>query len=655
MSNQPNNPQEPIDFKARVDDAASVEMLEKAKQDCIDTCFDRYETQKNQCKFGKDGVCCKICYMGPCRITPRSPKGICGADADTIAARNLLREITGGSSAHSDHGRHVALLLKEIAEGHEVGYEVKDEQAVYEAAAAYGIETEGRELMAVLRDVAEVFIGDFTAQHETLRTLSLAPQKTQNTWANLGITPQGIDRMIVEAMHRTHMGVDHDYRNILKHGFRQSIANGWGGSRIATMASDILFGTPRALRAEVNLGVLKENNVNIIVHGHEPTLSDMIAIAIKQPDIIEYAKAAGAEGVTVGGICCTANEILMRHGVPIAGNFLQQELAIVTGAVEMMIVDVQCVMPSLPFVAEHYHTKIVTTTPMAMMVGAEPFEFDEVHALDSAKSLVKMAIDNFKNRDKTIVSIPQDKETVIAGFSVREIKYMLGGTFRASFRPLNDAIIQNRIKGVVGIVGCNNPKFKTDWYCNELVKELIKNNVLVVETGCCAIASGKNGKLTPETALDLAGPGLKEVCETVGIPPVLHMGSCVDNSRILEACAEIVKEGGLGDSIAGLPAAGVCPELMSEKAVSISHYFVASGVDVFIGHPFHITGSENVYKFLTEEAKEMFGAAMHFVEDPIEAAKQIIAVLDEKREKLGINKKHERKLVDQKDRRAADV
>lgn len=639
-------------FKDKADDQASVQMLDKAKCDGICTVYDRYETQKNQCKFGKDGVCCKICYMGPCRITPRSPLGICGADQNTIAARNLLREISGGSSAHSDHGRHLALLLLEIAHGKEVGYTVKDPEAVFYTAKLYGIETEGREMLDVLKEVAETMIGEFTSQEEPLRTVSFAPQKTQQTWAAQNVIPQGIDRMIVEAMHRTHMGVDHDYKNLCMHGFRQSIANGWGGSRIATMASDILFGTPRALRSEVNLGILKKENVNIIVHGHEPTLSDMIAIAVKQDDIIEYAKAAGAQGVTLGGICCTANEILMRHGVPIAGNFLQQELAIVTGAVEMMIVDVQCVMPALPLVAEGYHTKIVSTQEMAKTIGAEPFHFDEIHALDSAKELVRRAIDNFKNRRQELVNIPEEKRPVIAGFSIREIKYMLGGSFRASFRPLNDAIIAGRIKGVVGIVGCNNPKFKTDWYCNELVKELVKESVLVVETGCNAVSSGKDGKLTPEAALEFAGQGLREVCEAVGIPPVLHMGSCVDNTRILEACTEIVKEGGLGDSIAGLPAAGVCPELMSEKAVSISHYCVASGIDVFIGHPFHITGAEGVYKLLTEESKEMFGAAMHFVEDPYEAAKQILAVINEKREKLGINKKQERKLLDQKDRRA---
>ena len=642
-------------FAARVDDQASVEMLAKAQNDCVETCYDRYETQKNQCKFGKDGVCCRICYMGPCRITPKSPRGICGATADTIVARNFLREVTGGCAAHSDHGRHVALLLKEICEGKQTGYQIKDEKALYENAEKYGIQTEGKTLFEVGSELADILIGEFTSQTQPLKTLTLAPKKTQGMWERFGIQPLGVDRMCVEAMHRTHMGVDHDYKNLLKYAFAESLSDGWGGSRVATIASDILFGTPRAVRAEVNLGILEEENVNIIVHGHEPTLSDMIAIAVKDPEIIEYAKAAGAKGVTLGGICCTANEILMRHGVPIAGNFLQQELAIVTGAVEMMIVDVQCVMPSLPMVAEHYHTKIMSAVEMAKTIGAEPFDFDENNALESAKTLVRMAIDNFKNRDKSKVNIPKEKQTVIAGFSVEEIKYMLGGTYRASFRPLNDAIIANRIKGVVGIVGCNNTRFKTDWYTNELVKELVKNNVLVVETGCCAIASGKNGKLTPETALEYAGPGLKEVCEAVGMPPVLHMGSCVDNSRILEACSEIVEEGGLGDSIGGLPAVGVCPELMSEKAVAISCYFVASGVDVFIGHPFHITGSENVYKYLTEDTKEMYNAAMHFEADPIKAAQDIIAVIDAKREKLGINKKQERKLIDQKERREIDV
>jgi carbon-monoxide dehydrogenase catalytic subunit len=461
--------------------------------------------------------------------------------------------------------------------------------------------------------------------------------------------------MVVESMHRTHMGVDHDYRNILMQAFRTSLADGWGGSRIATMVSDILFGTPSPVRSAANLGVLGEKTVNIVVHGHEPELSEMLAIASQNPEIINYAKQAGAEGITLAGICCTANEILMRHGIPIAGNFLQQELAVITGAVEMMLVDVQCCMPSLPEVASAYHTEIVSTTYMAKTIGAIHVSFNEDQALASAKTLIKRAIDNYKNRDPNKVAIPKENKPMVAGFSVDAIKYMLGGRFRASFRPLNDAIIQDRIKGVVGIVGCNNPKTKLDSYINTLTRELIKNNVLVLKTGCAAIASAKEGILTPEAALEMAGKGLREVCEAIGIPPVLHMGSCVDNSRILEAGTEIVLEGGLGDDLSQVPAVGVAPEWMSEKAVAIGCYFVASGIDVILGHPFHIEGSENVTKFLNEETKDIFGGSFHVCGDPLEAANKIMKLLNEDRKRLGIDKKAERKLFDMKDRRKLDV
>ncbi len=638
-----------------VSDDASKAMIEKGIADCVDTCFDRMETQKNQCKFGTSGVCCKICHMGPCKITPKSPYGTCGADVDTIVARNFLREVVAGTSAHSDHGRHLVLLFKKAALGEGGDYKIKDEKALREIAPKYGVAIAGRTNNEIALELANLWIGEFTSQEETLKTLKLAPEKRQNLWANLDVAPLGIDRMCVESMHRTHMGVDHDYKNLLKQAFRTSLSDGWGGARIATQASDILFGTPTPVRSSVNLGVLEKRNVNIIVHGHEPALSEMLAEAVFLPEVLDYAKAAGAQGVTLAGLCCTANEILMRRGIPVAGNFLQQELAIITGAVEMMITDVQCVMPSLPNVSKSYHTEIISTSDIAKTVGSSHVSFDEENALESAIKLIKRAIDNFKNRDPQKVSIPSDKRPLIAGFSVDAIKYMLGGTYRASFRPLNDAIISGRIRGVVGIVGCNNTKAQTDYYNNVLTEELIKRNILVLQTGCSAQASGKAGALTPERALEIAGPGLKEVCEAVGIPPALHMGSCVDNCRILEAASEIVLEGGLGDDLAGIPAVGVAPEWMSEKAVAIGCYFVASGVDVILGQPFNISGSDNVTKFLNEETTELFGGSFHYIPDPMDAVVKIEELIDNARAQLGINKKVERKLMDMKDRRALDV
>ena len=639
----------------RVCDLASIEMLTKSFTDKVDTVFSRADTQRSVCTFGKNGVCCRLCYMGPCRITPKAPRGVCGADADTIVARNYVREVASGTAAHSDHGRHLVLLLKKVAEGKGGSYRIADEQALRYGARLYNVEELGRTKEAVALDLANLFVSEFNRQEGPLETLKLAPKRRQGIWRNQNIEPSGIDRMVVESLHRTHMGVDHDYRNLLRHAFRASLADGWGGSRVASIVSDVLFGTPSPVRSRANLGVLGAKTVNIVVHGHEPALSEMLAIASREPEILADAKAAGADGLTLAGICCTANEILIRHGIPVAGSFLQQELAIITGAVEMLITDVQCCMPSLPDVAQAYHTEVVSTSDIAKTIGSAHMPFDEEHALESARTLIRRAIANYKNRDPRKVTIPKASQPLVAGFSVAAIKYMLGGTYRASFRPLNDAIIQGRIKGIVGIVGCSNPRMKTDSYVNALTRELIKREVIVLKTGCAAIASAKAGLLTPEAALEIAGPGFREVCEAVGIPPVLHMGSCVDNSRLLEAATEVVMEGGLGDDLSDVPVVGVAPEWMSEKAIAIGCYFVASGVDVILGHPFHIGGSENVTRFLNEEARELYGASFHVCPDPESAAEKVMEIINRKREKLGINRKAERKLYDMKDRRALNV
>jgi carbon-monoxide dehydrogenase catalytic subunit len=639
----------------RVLDPASIEILRKAEIDGLQTAFSRMDTQEAQCKFGSQGLCCRVCHMGPCRITNKTPLGVCGADAHTIVARNYLREVVGGAAAHSDHARGLVLLLKKVAQGLEGGYQIRDERALRRNAARYGVENLERSKEEIAADLADRMLEEFTSQERTLKGLELAPLNRQGVWRKHGVEPLGIDRMLVESMHRSTMGVDHDHRHLLQQAMRTALADGWGGSRAASIVSDILFGTPRPIRGDVNLGVLGESTVNIVVHGHEPILSEMLALAVRDPEIETAAVQAGADGVTLAGVCCTANEILMRHGIPVAGNFLQQELAIITGAVEMMVVDVQCCMPSLPEVASAYHTEIVSTSEIAQTAGATHLPFEEDRAYEDAKALVRRAIDNYRNRDRNKMAIPSHRRPLIGGFSVEAIKYMLGGAFRASFRPLNDAIMQGRITGVAGIVVCNNPKIQMDAYATTLTRELVRNNVLVLKTGCAAIASAKAGLLLPEAGLNDAGHGLREVCEAVGMPPVLHMGSCVDNSRILEAATEIVLEGGLGEDLSDIPAVGVAPEWMSEKAITIGCYFVASGIDVILGHPFHIEGSDKVTGFLNEGARDLFGASFHVEADPQAAAKKVLEILNRRREKLGINKKAERKLMDMKDRRKIHV
>ncbi len=644
-------------------DSASVRMIEKAAKDEVNTAFDRAGAMK-PCPIGSDGSCCKNCAMGPCRVPlPKAKKetpeekqkrrGVCGATAETIAARNFIRMIAGGAAAHSDHGRLVSELFLAVAKGEAPGYAIKDEQKLLQVALDWGVEIGNRTNQEIAIDIGNIALNEFGKQEGELLFLRRAPLKRQELWRKLGVAPRGIDREIVEIMHRTHMGVDQDYQNLLKQGTRAALADGWGGSMIATELQDIMFGTPAPVIGRVNLGVLKKDEVNIIIHGHEPLLSEMIVAVSREPAMIELAKAKGAKGINLAGICCTANEILMRHGVPLAGNFLQQELALVTGAVEAMVVDVQCIMQSLPDIAQCYHTKIITTSPKAKIPGAMHIEFDEHNAVESARAIVKTAVENFPNRGENI-DIPKEQSDLVAGFSHETINYLLGGLFRASYRPLNDNIINGRIRGVAGVVGCNNPRVTHDAIHVAMIKELIKNDVLVVQTGCSAMAAAKAGLMTPEAA-KYAGEGLASVCEAVGIPPVLHVGSCVDNSRILMAATAMVKDGGLGDDISDLPVAGAAPEWMSEKAISIGQYFVTSGVFTVFGVTWPTQGSEEVTNYLFKDFEEMYGGMWAFEPDPVKAARLMIDHIDKKRKALGIDKARERILYDMAMRQALEA
>ncbi len=442
----------------------------------------------------------------------------------------------------------------------------------------------------------------------------------------------GVEHEIVETMHRTHEGVDADYVNLIMHGMRTSMGDGWGGAMLATDFGDILFGTPMPVRSQVNLGVLKEDYVNIVVHGHEPTLSEMVVAASRDPELIKLAEEKGAKGIIVGGICCTANEILMRQGAPVVGNFLHQELAIATGAVDVMLVDVQCIMPAIVEHAQRFHTKVITTSKKAKIPGATHVQFDETHAWDIAKEIVRRAVENYPNR--RAVDIPPGKTDLVAGFTVQNTFWHLGGRYRSTFRPLNDAIISGRLRGVAAVIGCNTVKKTQDDSHIKMVKELIANDVLVVMTGCAATACAKEGLLQPEAAAKYAGKGLQEICEAVGIPPVLHLGSCVDNSRILVALCEMINEGGLGEKLSDLPIAGAAPEAMCEKAIAIGFYCVASGAYVNFSPAMRVLGSDELTKFLTEDVEELAGGKFSFEDDPTRAAQLMMAHMDKKREAL---------------------
>jgi carbon-monoxide dehydrogenase catalytic subunit len=610
----------------RSSDPAAQEMLIRADELGISTAFSRAE-EMVPCNIGGAGMCCKQCGMGPCRLTKEGQVGICGATIDTIQARNLVRAIAAGASAHSDHGRDLAFTLKAVANGDTEGYVIRDVAKLRNIAAIYGINIEGRSPNEIGNDLADLYTAQFGQQKGEVVLIKRAPEKRQKLWREQGVVPRGVDREIVETLHRTHIGDDQDAVHILQHAIRTALADGWGGSMIATDISDILFGTPAPILGQANLGVLKD---------------EMIVAASQDPEIIEYARQAGARGINLSGICCTANEILMRQGIPAAGNFLSQELAILTGAVETMVVDVQCIMQALVSLAGNFHTKIITTSPKVQIKGATHIEFDEHKALTIAKQILRISIDNYKNRGK--IHIPQIREDLIPGFSHEYINYMLGGSYRASFRPLNDAIMTGRIRGVAAVVGCNNPRSKHDYLHNYVTQELLKQDVLIVETGCGALAAAKVGLMLGEAGLEKVGPGLREICETVGIPPVLHMGSCVDNTRILTVLTQMVAEGGLGDDIDQIPAIGLAPEWMSEKALSIATYCVASGAYVIMGGaspvsgmPDRVSDSDIVLHYISSEGWEKrYGGKLEFISDPDEMIRRTLEHIDKKRAALGL-------------------
>jgi len=607
-------------------------MVEVARVEGIPTVWDRLAAQEPHCGYCSLGVSCRNCSMGPCRIDPfgNGPQvGVCGAGADLIVARNLSRAIAVGSASHSDHGRDILEVFEQTAKGETSGYHIADEPKLLALATEWGIETADRPINDIGVDLADAMFEDFGSRKKALGFVSRVPEARRALWERLQITPRGIDRENVEMLHRTHMGVDSDYANMLLHGLRTSLSDGWGGSMIATELSDVLFGTPQPVMSEVNLGTLKATHVNIALHGHNPLLSDVIVEASSDPELIALAKSKGAEGINLVGLCCTGNELMMRRGVPMAGNHLMQELVMMTGALEAMVVDYQCIMPSVVDVAKCFHTRVITTADKAKIPGATHISFDPAQGLAIGKEIVRQGIEAFPNRVTARVNIPNEPVPMMAGFSVEAILGALGGTPQ----PLVDAIASGAIRGAVGIVGCSNPKVPLDTSNVGLAKRLIENDVLVLVTGCAAVANGKAGQMLPSSA-SMAGPGLRAVCESLGIPPVLHMGSCVDNTRILVLAAALAKH--LGVDIHQLPLAGAAPEWYSEKAIAIGCYVVASGITTVLGVQPPIFGSPKVVDLLANGLEGVVGAKFAVEPDPEAAAILIRKHIETKRKGLGL-------------------
>ena len=618
---------------------ATASLLENGKKVGADSWQQRVKNQTPHCGFGEAGTCCRICSMGPCRITPKAPRGICGCDVHGIVARNYLRFTAGGTATHSDHGREIMHTLHQTREGG--NYQVKDPEKLIRIAKEWGVETEGKDIYDLAHEMAEIGLLEYGFPFGEQKFAQRAPEHTKELWRKAEIMPRAIDREIATAMHMTHMGNSSLAEALIRQSLRAGLSDGWGGSMMGTEFSDVMFGTPKPMDTTANIGVMEKDNVNIVVHGHDPSLSEMIVFYANDPEMIAYAKEQGAKGITISGVCCTANEVAMRHGIPMAGNFLSQENVVLTGACEAIVVDIQCIFPALGPLSKCFHTKFITTSHIARIPDSEFIEFNAETAGENAKAIVKAAIENFKNRKPELVNIPNQKTKARVGYSVEAIKAELDGVCNShvdefgTLKPLADVVKAGVLRGAVAMVGCNNPKVRPDTAHIELMKKLLKNDIILVVTGCSAQAAAKAGLMDPD-AKEYCGEGLRRVCDLVGIPPVLHMGSCVDISRMMILVSDLAKDWGC--HISQLPAVGCAPEWMSEKAVSIGNYVVATGIDTFLGVDPYSKGSSEVTALLQgEHGIKDWVEAKYTVETDIEKLGDLmIADIEEKRKALGI-------------------
>lgn len=631
----------------RSSDKAVMGMLPAVEKSGVKTVWDRYEEQQPQCGFGSLGVCCRVCWQGPCRVDPfgeGAQTGICGADADTIVARNLVRGIAAGTAAHSHHARHIVHTLRELTEGHAPDYAVKDEEKLKRVAAMLGIETGGKDPVQLAGEVARAALDDFSRQDEkvpcTWLEKSLPAQRLEKL-AKLGVKPHNIDAAVAEIMARTHIGTDADPVNLLLGGIKAALAD-YTGMFMGTELSDVLFGTPGPVVTKANLGALKEEAVNIALHGHNPLLSELVCDAAAR--LNEEAKKAGArEGINLVGICCTGNEVLMRRGVPLATNFLSQELAMATGVLDAMVVDVQCIMPSLGKLKDCFHTELITTMPTCKIPGARHVEFDTKTAAESAESIVRIAIEAFKKRNPAKVNLSDVTSTVYAGFSAEAIVEALAKVNPEDpLKPLLDNIVNGNIRGVALLAGCNNPQVMQDHMFTTIARELAENNVLLLATGCAAGALAKAGFMTPEATEKYAGETLKAVLTAVGeaaglggpLPLVLHMGSCVDNTRAVVVASALANK--IGVDLDKLPVVASASECMSEKAMAIGTWAVALGLPTHLGIIPQVLGSPIVTGVLTEKVKDLTGGYFIVETDPKAAVEKMLAAIMERRAGLGI-------------------
>ena len=613
-------------------DPAVREMILRQNQLGFDTTFDRFDSQQPQCGFGMAGICCKICNMGPCKITSKSPKGVCGADADLIVARNLLRSAAAGAAQHGMHGREVILSLKWAAEG-KLDLPILGQQKIKDTAKAFGIKTERRSIKKIASELADVLLEDMsrTVPGDYKIIEALGSEERKKVWKELDIIPISAYHEVFEAYHKTGVGTDGDWKSIMQQFLRCGLAFTYSGVVSTSIATDGLFGVGDRVTSKVNIGALKKGYVNIAVHGHLPTLVSEIVRVGQEEKFINLAKEAGAKGIRFYGICCSGLSAMYRYaGVIPLSNAVSAELVLGTGALDLWIADVQDVFPSIMEVAKCFRTTVVTTSESARLPGAERFEYDHHHSnigetRELAEKIVLRGIESFKDRQGIPVYIPPYEVDAEVGFSPEYVHKHYG-----SMKPLYEAVKEGKILGIVNIVGCNNPKVVYEKCVIDVANALLRNNILILTNGCASFPLMKMGYCNV-SGQEHAGESLKEFLGD--LPPVWHVGECIDNTKSSGIFAGVAGEA--GKPLYEMPFAFSSPEWSNEKGIDAALGFRLMGINSYHCVEAQIHGSKNVIEFLKQGTKELLGSVMVVDTNPDSLGEKIVADIIEKRKALG--------------------
>ena len=615
--------------------SADKPMEEYIRQLPRETAHHRVAGQSTKCGFGLQGVCCRLCANGPCRVTPDAPRGICGASADTIVARNFLRAVAAGSGCYIHIVENTARQLKNTGLHRD---RIRSEKALNHLAEIFGVTGEDKYELCV--KVADKVLSDlYRPEYESMELVEkLAYAPRVKRWKELGILPGGAKGEVFNNIVKTSTNLSSDPVEMLVSCLRLGISTGLYGLQLTNLLNDVVLGDPVIRPAPVGMNVIDPDYINILITGHQHSLFTYIQDRLLDEDVVAKAQAAGAKGFKLVGCTCVGQDLQLRgaHYTEIfdghAGNNYISEAVLSCGAIDAVLSEFNCTLPGIEPICDELKIKQICLDVVAKKANAEyiPFRYETRQA--DGDRIIDEIIAAYKERRGAVpmnLFTDHGNKNTLTGVSEGSLKEFLGG----SWKPLIDLIAAGMIKGLAGVVGCSSVAYGHDTLTAQLTKELIAKDILVLTAGCSSGGLENIGLMTPEAA-ELAGPNLRAVCKELGIPPVLNFGPCLAIGRLEIVATEIAEA--MGVDLPQLPLVLSAAQWLEEQALADGAFALALGLPLHLGVPPFITGSKLVTKVLTEDMLELTGGRVIIDPDGASAANTLEAIIEEKRKALNI-------------------